>query len=73
MTYIFEPMVLIVGMCLGAVIATIAYTIASYVDYRRNKKLIIEKLYDNFDWDEILFKDYSWYDIPYSEIVLPEI
>lgn len=70
---LMNSMDLILGICIGVVITTILYIFATYIDYKRMLKEAKEKVYESFDWEEILFNVSYWDRRQVMEIILPEV
>ena len=70
---LMEPMSFVIGLCVGAVIATILYSIATYLDYRSMVDNAKSRIYEEYDWEEIWFRNSFWDREKLMEIVLPEV
>ena len=68
-----DPMILIVGICLGAVLSMALFIIGSYFDYKNAVKSVKEQFYEEFKWDDILFETSFWDMNRTFQIVLPEV
>ena len=61
---------MIFGICVGAILATMIYFVATYIDHKRMVEIAKKRVYDSMD---LLFSGSYWDQKIALEIILPEV